>query len=335
MTTNFFIGKNIAQSTTDVLQPIALEQLYGQIKNPNSDILNALKQLKEMQRIDARIAMEAKKKLPYFIGATFKSNIRHAANFLHIDFLVLDLDNITNSSTILDEVFAKIIADETVLLAFVSPSGCGIKCVFKLDNSITSTLNYTKFYKAFAYHFAQQHQLNDFVDYSTCDVTRVCFISHHSNAHYNPNALPIITNPLNTIAAETVVANDAPIETKIKLDDDVYQQIITKLNPASYSKKPKQIFTPAELSLIEPVVEEALKTHGFLIKEIRDINYGKKIGITNGLHFAELNIYYGKKGFQVIKSTKSGTHAAFNEAACQIVQHALFYNWTSTCNHAS
>jgi hypothetical protein len=37
-----------------------------------------------------------------------------------------------------------------------------------------------------------------------------------------------------------------------------------------------------------------------------------------------VNVFYGKKGFRVVKSTKSGTHSELTEIAHTIISEALF-----------
>ena len=51
---------------------------------------------------------------------------------------------------------------------------------------------------------------------------------------------------------------------------------------------------------------------GFSIKEIVNIQYGKKIKVQIGLKQAEVNLFYGKKGFSAVKSPKSGTDPELN-----------------------
>lgn len=315
-----------------MLNTIEVNDLFSLISKGNPVVFEKQQQLKEMMRIDAKAMAEAKKLLPYFIGATFKNNIRHAANFICINYLILDFDSVSKDPEFIKAALMRIAEDKRVMLAFVSPSGNGIKCVFKLEEAITNSLQFSKFYKSFAFSFASQLQLQDFVDYSTSDVTRVCFIAYDKNAHFNPDAVAIKpTINSNELALVATEKSEVLIEIKKPiLDDDIYKQILEKLNPSAFIKRPKQIFVPAELSLIEHLVEHALAENGFVVKEVRAINYGKKFIITNGLHLAELNIYFGKNGFQVVKSSKTGTHPDFNEAVSRIVTHVLYSKWTTT-----
>jgi len=78
------------------------------------------------------------------------------------------------------------------------------------------------------------------------------------------------------------------------------------------------------LKLVEEPVHKAVEKHGISIEEIRDIQYGKKFGFAHGLHRAELNIYYGKKGFSVVISPRCGTHDELNKLVHALVSELIF-----------
>lgn len=66
------------------------------------------------------------------------------------------------------------------------------------------------------------------------------------------------------------------------------------------------VYTPEILNSIESELRDFIQELGFSIKEIVNIQYGKKIKVQIGLKQAEVNLFYGKKGFSVVKSPNSG-----------------------------
>lgn len=63
---------------------------------------------------------------------------------------------------------------------------------------------------------------------------------------------------------------------------------------------------------------------GLVVSEIIDIQYGKKIRICMGTKQAEINLFYGKKGFSVVKSPRSGTNGELNDLTAQLIQSYIF-----------
>ena len=76
-------------------------------------------------------------------------------------------------------------------------------------------------------------------------------------------------------------------------------------------------------TIVEPVTQ-AMNRQGLEITEIRDISYGKKfrLKMLNGL--AEINIYYGRNGFTIVKSAKCGTNEQLNEIAYRIACSIIY-----------
>ena len=64
---------------------------------------------------------------------------------------------------------------------------------------------------------------------------------------------------------------------------------------------------PEELNQLENAIRAEIEKIGLVIKEIRDIHYGKKVAAAHGIEFGEVNIFFGKRGFSVVRSPKSGS----------------------------
>ena len=63
-----------------------------------------------------------------------------------------------------------------------------------------------------------------------------------------------------------------------------------------------------------------LKETGLIVTEIISIQYGKKIRIKMGLKEAEINLFYGRRGFTVVKSPRCGTNEELNDVSAQLIQ---------------
>lgn len=74
----------------------------------------------------------------------------------------------------------------------------------------------------------------------------------------------------------------------------------------------RPVFVPAILDSIQGELSEYVNNMGLMISNVINIQYGKKIRATLGLKTAEINLFYGKKGFSVVVSPKTGTDAALN-----------------------
>ena len=60
-----------------------------------------------------------------------------------------------------------------------------------------------------------------------------------------------------------------------------------------------------------------------MVTEVCDIQYGKKFKFRLGLKLAEVNVFYGKRGFKVVKSPKSGTNDELNGLMVELIEDYL------------
>lgn len=101
--------------------------------------------------------------------------------------MVLDIDNIKESEV--NALFEKIIEIKTTMMAFISPSGNGIKIIVKTDNEVVE--NHKNAYGEVVDFYKEALKSKKEVfkfDEKTCDVSRLCFISYDENAYLNLNA---------------------------------------------------------------------------------------------------------------------------------------------------
>ena len=330
MKDNLFTGKNIQQSQNDILEPVTLSEIYTRISQPDQSLIKLAGQLMRIKSIDESAYHRQKTKLPYFIGARFDENLRRIENFIDIHWLIVDIDKCFNSlekEVEMKEMFKK---DNRIALMFTSPSNQGLKLVFKLVEPITDSALYTNFYKAFTAELARHYKLEKYIDFKTSDVSRICFLNADPEAYINEEVWSIDWKSylskydlINKNNAGTTSGKEEENKHPDSLADDVYADILKKLNPKTPKKK-KIIFVPEVLNSIEQPIVNYAKKYGLSIEEIRDINYGKKFTFKKGNHMAEINVFYGKHGFTVVISPKRGHNPHLSEVAKALIEKIIF-----------
>ena len=126
-----------------------------------------------------------KTNLGYFNIGTFKNNYRRNENIISTEFIILDFDNLEGDIV---ERREKLKSKTEVYAAFISPSGNGLKIIFRLERPITDPIFFSQVYK----YYAQQYEANlgENPD-DTADVQRACFFSYDPYMYVNENAIPL------------------------------------------------------------------------------------------------------------------------------------------------
>ena len=57
-----------------------------------------------------------------------------------------------------------------------------------------------------------------------------------------------------------------------------------------------------------------------MVTEIVNIQYAKKIKVRMGQKEAEVNLFYGKRGFSVVISPRRGTNEELNNVVAELIQ---------------
>ena len=327
-------GKNIKQ-TADPLSKLSIETAAHRIMHPKSEWISFIDQLRTVATIDVQKYRMLKVQLPYFVAAIFNPAIRRIENFAYTEYFILDIDHLNDKEVTADYLMEKFRKDNRIFLAFKSPSNQGIKIFFKLSDKCYDAGKYALFYRAFAQKFSAEYNLNQYIDKKTSDVSRACFYSYDLRAHYNPRAEKIsilsiinfeneweiheIEKKIKTEAKEKSGKNNHD-DLKQVLPGHLLQQIRETLNPVLKVKKEKKIFVPAELDAILDDIKNEVGKHGITMQSVRNINYGKQFKFVLDKYWAEINLFYGKKGYTIIKTTKSGS----NEELAGIV-HDIMY----------
>lgn len=330
------LGKNIRQAG-DPLEKISLKNLCERIKNPHPGFIGFITQLRQVQSIDTRRYRELKTRLPYVVAAMFNPPYRKIENFARTDYFILDIDHISEKEIDIEQLSAKIKNDPRIALMFRSPSGDGLKLFFKLRNSFFDAGKYSLFYKVFAKKFAAEYGLDQVVDNRTSDVSRACFVSYDPGAWYNPDPDVIkqkkfinfedeiqISEITHLLKEEEKEKKDKTEEISNKdLPDELIRQIRERLNPKLAKKREKKIYVPEELNTIIEMIRVNLSQYNIEIDEIVNINYGKQFRMKLNHFRAEINVFYGRRGFSVVKSTKSGLNGELVNIAYDVIYSTI------------
>lgn len=323
----------------DPLQKVDLEKVWHAIQSPKPDTAARIRQLRIVRNLNPKQYSSLKRDLPYLVCGMFNPPRRRVENFAYTEYFILDLDHLSAKDLNLAQLRAEIQKDPRVVLCFASPSEDGLKVMFRLSERCYDAGVFSLFYKLFAQKFSQQYSALQVIDMKTCDVSRACFVSMDADAYYNPDAEYVdlksyvdAESQFDFFNLATTLEREAkeqkhrePMigipQSKGDVGDDVMANIRAILNPAArpaYQKPPA--YVPQQL---EDVMEE-LRAHitqtGVEITEIQSIQYGKKIRTRVGTKMAETNVFYGRKGYSVVISPRTGTNPDLNDAVAGLIK---------------
>lgn len=260
----------------------------------------------------------------------FHHDCRRIENISVVNYIVLDIDHLTDFD---GKIPDSIKADDSVLMAFISPSGEGIKVIFRLSEPLISIQGFQVAYREFAEKFGVKVGLTGFIDLKTSDVSRACFLSYDANVYYNPAAIGVKLNVMNDIFDVNEFADNNEIavlaennieKTKGVINETAYKAILKEINPNTPTRVQKEIFIPKEITMLFAEIEKLCQQVGLEMLEQIPIQYGVKIIVKQGYRKAEANVFYGKKGYSVVISPKTGTDKNLNELLHQILFDFFF-----------
>lgn len=332
-------GTNI-QSAADELKKVQEEYLYNSLRNPKPTIAATIQQLRIVYSMDAKAYAQLKRRLPYFVCGQFNPPFRRKENFAYTESFILDFDHLSSKQLSMKTIRDNIVKDEQVMMCFTSPSEDGLKVMFRLKERCYDAGLYSIFYKAFAATFAMRHNLTQVTDSKTSDVARACFISIDPNAYFNPNSIPVDikayldeSNPdlLFKIKHEQdehdkVIkkSDDKQVPLPKDPDKDILTRIRQQLNPkAQLPIEQHPAYVPERLNEIIAELKLFIEETGLRVTEIINIQYAKKIRAQLGQKEAEVNLFYGKRGFSVVISPRFGTNEELNELLADLIKAFL------------
>lgn len=336
------------QGFAAALVPVTATELVNEMRTGPDGLRAQVEMLRQVARVDAAQYRQRKTHLPFFIGARFAAGVRQAGRLEAIGYLVLDLDDCRRSEEQFAELRTRLQGDERVWMAYVSPGGAGLKLVFRLARPLQHTKAYSDCYQCFARSFARRYGLEQVIDYRTHDVTRVSFLSYDPALYFAPAAEPLEPDlflpgaielevpwvgaepapppPAPETAPERILLKadqPAPPAEKSEPQGEVWDQIRRTL-AGSKRVRPRQVTLPPEIEAITAPVQEAGEALGLVLKETLDLNYGRKFVFTYRHLWAEVNVYYGKHGFSIVPSPKSGSHPPLRELLQEMVFRVIF-----------
>ena len=332
-------GTNI-QSAADELKKVQEEYLYNSLRNPKPTIAATIQQLRIVYSMDAKAYAQLKRRLPYFVCGQFNPPFRRKENFAYTESFILDFYHLSSKQLSMKTIRDNIVKDEQVMMCFTSPSEDGLKVMFRLKERCYDAGLYSIFYKAFAATFAMRHNLTQVTDSKTSDVARACFISIDPNAYFNPNSIPVDikayldeSNPdlLFKIKHEQdehdkVIkkSDDEQVPLPKDPDKDILTRIRQQLNPkAQLPIEQHPAYVPERLNEIIAELKLFIEETGLQVTEIINIQYAKKIRARLGQKEAEVNLFYGKRGFSVVISPRFGTNEELNELLADLIKAFL------------
>ena len=318
------------------MQPLPVERLFHALVNPKPEFRDKIEQLRMVRSLDEGQYRQLKKQLPYFVCGVFHPAVRKKENFASIEYFMLDLDHLSTAQLDLEVLRNRLREAPEVVLCFASPSADGLKLMFRLSEPCRDSALFSAFYKLFARRFAEKWGLLEAMDLQTSDVTRACFFSIDSGAFFRPEAEPVelqhfipeldfgkVEKELKE--AEKVIRAPGAQEKKEQEgpDDEVLARIKQKLNPDARKPKEKQYVVPQQVDDAMGLLSERLATYEMQIIRTEPIHYGRQVQVKAGAHWAEINVFYGKRGFSVVMTTKSGSNAQLAELAAAAMREIL------------
>jgi len=333
-------GTNV-QSAADPLQKVQEDYFFHSLIHPNQQTEAMIRQLRVIYQINPKAYAAQKRTLPYVVCGIFNPPYRRAEHFAYTEDFIIDIDHLSTKELGINDIRQRLQTDKRVMMCFTSPSADGLKLMFKLKERCYDAGVYAIFYKEFLSRFFRFHHLEQVVEQHSFDVTRVCFVSIDPEAYYNPNCEPVDINEFLDLSSPVDIfdmKNQQDKEYKkfkrqIQEEDkdrnhdpdrETMEQIKQQLNAKPTIAKEKIPVSVSEQTyIIMDDLKEYIEATGLLVKEIMSFQYGKKVRIKMGQKEAEVNLFYGKRGFTVIKSPRCGTNMELNDICAQLIQHFI------------
>lgn len=332
------IGKHIT-APSDPLQPVSVQNVFKAICNARGEVATLQNRLRAIRIIDAGQYRKMKTTLPYIVCASFQPNVRKKENFVFTERFIVDIDHLSEYEIDMKTLRQKLRDDPRVELLFSSPGGDGLKVLFVLSERMTDSGYYALFYKSFCMEFAGRYELRGAVDTKTNDVSRCCFVSFDPDAYYNSSADKVnaaqylpeegafnfdkLKNEIREQERENrKEQKDLGIDDAVSapLSDDILTQIKKKVGVRVKQRVEKSYIQPEQLDKIMPEVIQQLEEIGAGVVKMSPIDYGRQLRVGAGSYWAEINLFYGKRGVRVVGTTKTGSNKQLCESVLTLLQ---------------
>lgn len=332
----FFQGSNLLDAQA-AMELVSIEAIYHRLRDDGA-LRDETERLRKVKQLDVGAYTRLKTRLPFVCCGQFRNGIRRSEHFETIQTWILDVDHYSGNMTDLVALREQLKADERIALLFVSPGGDGLKLFFKLTHPCTDTKRFSEAYKTFAFAFGEQYNLTRFIDFRTADVTRVCFLAHDPHAYINimgddidwEALLPEQTQLALKQVLEPVQAEGEKSGRSHAIHPEVYSDIMRKLKAkAKPNPLHKPVFVPEVLTIALPVIIASLAEEGMELKAQRDIQYGIQLEIQCKNDRADVNLFYGKKGFSIVLVERKNTNLHLGQLVIFMIEQALYsrHSW--------
>lgn len=319
-----YLGHNIRSQ--EVLNAITPEELFHHIKTDGFKLGTLIDRLRRLMVIDKNAYAAQKLKLPYFCVSSFEGDIRQGQRFLNAEYLVLDFDHLNHGD--LELAHEASTRHPQVMLSFRTPSNAGLKVVFRLHQPITDKKHYHDLGKTFGVQYARQFGLTKALDMQTFDVTRASFLCPDAFAYFNPAAVPVnwqeyLRESLLLSKYGDNVGEEEEVEAKGEPNADAYKAILQKLKPKTPPRRQGPPI-PEQVQMVLDAMPKLCEQHELVVVETRGIQYGAQVvlGHPDGQR-GECNLYYGKRGYTVVRSVKGNTQPMLTEILEKLIWEAV------------
>ncbi len=324
----------------EALKPIEVTKLLELLTDPSTELEERIRQLRSVRLLDEKRYHELKRMLPYVVCATFSPAYRRNENFAYTESFFIDLDHVSSSGRDINTLCDKLRQDRRVMLMFVSPGGDGIKILMRLKSRCYDVGMYSTFYKLFLSKWAVEQDVADIVDTGTNDVSRACFLSVDRSAYFNVDAEAIdmaayidaegllFQEPEQEQAVLPMSPTKSVADVKaIDPDDTIMAQIRRRLAQGRERIQKQELpapYVPERLTQLMPMLCEMVAEIGVQVVGVRDIQYGKKIVLRCEQREAEINVFCGKRGFNVVQSPRRGTSSELNAMMGEYISQCIY-----------
>lgn len=221
MATNFQITNTQAELMVTVFRKFTEIVKHSTIKECIEEIRNGSykKQIEEIRKINTEKGKEEADKLKknlmaFTASGTFENHRRINDITAYNQCVILDFDDI--SADYLEEAKDRATLAPYTLAAFISPRGTGLKIIVQVN---TDVAEHGLAFRQVADYYAQV--LNEEVDPSGKDCSRLCFMSWDPDAWYNDEA---------QVFTVSVKVPEQKATKSVLSDDDIFENLIKFTN---------------------------------------------------------------------------------------------------------
>ncbi len=110
----------------------------------------------------------------------------------------------------------------------------------------------------------------------------------------------------------------------VEINESAYKSILKEISPNTPTRRVNEVHVPQAILEFINEIPALCKKANMEITKLEKIQYGVKVSAKQGYRLAEVNVFYGKKGFSVVKSPKTGTEPLMNQLLHDTVYSTLF-----------